>query len=330
MTNKDIETKVFLVIFIFSFILIGPYIVEKYVIDAKKESEEIEYNDQSDEEIIEHDEQLDNSNVSNYNTVTSNIISNQISNIVSNVSSNKTSNEQSNKVSNKSSNKVSNKTSNKVSNKTSNKTSNKVNTVSNPTITYTGFKTVDNSYFNDALFIGDSRTVGIRDYGTLKNADYFCDVGMSTNNIYKKTLSFKSVGKVTIEQLLSKKQYGKVYVMLGINEIGAPINNIYNKYLNLINLIRKKQPNAIIFIEGNLHVAAARNNTDKSINNDRINKLNNKISKIANNQNIFYIDINEYFDDANGNLKSDYTSDNTHVYAKYYKNWCQWLKEHGI
>ena len=38
----------------------------------------------------------------------------------------------------------------------------------------------DASYFDDALFIGDSRMVGIRDYGTLNNASYLCSVGLST------------------------------------------------------------------------------------------------------------------------------------------------------
>lgn len=43
------------------------------------------------------------------------------------------------------------------------------------------FTQVDLSYFDDALFIGDSRTVGLRDYsvGNLKNATFFCHEGMS-------------------------------------------------------------------------------------------------------------------------------------------------------
>ena len=47
------------------------------------------------------------------------------------------------------------------------------------------FIAVNTGYFNDALFIGDSRTVGIATYGTLKNADYFARVGMTVYNINK-------------------------------------------------------------------------------------------------------------------------------------------------
>ncbi len=36
----------------------------------------------------------------------------------------------------------------------------------------------DYSYFDDALFIGDSRTVGIMEYGEFKNSDFFCSEGL--------------------------------------------------------------------------------------------------------------------------------------------------------
>ena len=43
------------------------------------------------------------------------------------------------------------------------------------------FIQVDDSYFDDAVFIGDSRTVGLHDYGGLDHSDFFATVGM---NIY--------------------------------------------------------------------------------------------------------------------------------------------------
>ena len=51
-----------------------------------------------------------------------------------------------------------------------------------PAPAQTGVQFVESGreYFDDALFIGDSRTEGIRDYGTLKNAQYFCHRGLSS------------------------------------------------------------------------------------------------------------------------------------------------------
>ena len=152
---------------------------------------------------------------------------------------------------------------------------------------------------------------------------------MSTYSAFKRTISVKNVGKVTLKELLNKKKFGKVYIMLGINEVGGSANSIASKYGELLNLVRSTQPNAIIYIEGNLHVAKSRNDRDKSINNNRINNLNAKMASYANNKDIIYIDINYLFDDSDGNLKSNMTSDATHVYAKYYKDWCNWLMSHA-
>ena len=50
------------------------------------------------------------------------------------------------------------------------------------------FITSDSSYFDDALFIGDSRTVGLCEYGTLKNADYFASTGMSVYKLWNEKI----------------------------------------------------------------------------------------------------------------------------------------------
>ena len=187
------------------------------------------------------------------------------------------------------------------------------------------FTTVDASYFDDALFIGDSRTVGIAEYGSLKNATYFADVGLNVYVAQTKAIAVKNVGTVTLPQLLSQKTFGKVYIMLGINELGNDLDDITAKFSSLIDTVRAAQPDAIIFVEANLHVGPSRSSTDATFNNPRIDKLNEKLAALADGKTIFYIDINELFDDENGNLRADASGDSTHVYAKYDLDWCDWL-----
>ena len=100
------------------------------------------------------------------------------------------------------------------------------------------FTTVDASYFDDALFIGDSRTVGIAEYGNLKNATYFADVGLNVYVAQTKAVAVKNVGTVTLPQLLSQKTFGKVYIMLGINELGNDLDDITAKFSSLIDTVR--------------------------------------------------------------------------------------------
>lgn len=189
---------------------------------------------------------------------------------------------------------------------------------------------MDFSYFDDALFIGDSRTMGISEYGTITNADFFADTGMSVYNVQTAQISVPSVGKVTLEELLQSKAYGKIYIMLGINELGYEFTSTVDKYQELISQVQEMQPEAIIYIEGNLHVTRSRSDSDPTFNNTAIDRFNQAIAAFANGQDIFYLNINELFDDEDGNLRADYSSDNTHILGKYYPLWCDWLLEKAV
>ncbi len=180
------------------------------------------------------------------------------------------------------------------------------------------FATSGLDYFNDALFIGDSRTVGIQDYGTFTNSDFFCTEGLSSANIENETINGQ-----TFNQLIDSKQYGKIYVMLGINEVGNDFQFTLTKYRAVIEKLKAHQSNAIIYVQANLHVSSYAETT--TINNEGINYLNSLIAGLADNKKVFYIDINEVYDDANGCLTDGYTSDGVHPLAQYYKTWCDWL-----
>ena len=125
--------------------------------------------------------------------------------------------------------------------------------------------------------------------------------------------------------MIVKEHYGKIYLMLGINELGNDLDDITAKFSSLIDTVRAAQPDAIIFVEANLHVGPSRSSTDATFNNPRIDKLNEKLAALADGKTIFYIDINELFDDENGNLRADASGDSTHVYAKYDLDWSDWL-----
>lgn len=194
-----------------------------------------------------------------------------------------------------------------------------------PTPTPTPEATKAPASVNDALFIGDSRTVGLREYAGLEGADFFCTVGMNIFDVTGEKLSVGSLGNVTLSELLSAKQYGKIYIMLGINEVGYNHQSVADKYGQVLELIKSKQPNASIFVQANLHVAKSRSDSDNVVNNPSIDDLNNKLAAFADNKKVFYIDANTIFDDEGGNLSADLTSDSTHLYAKYYTEWAEWI-----
>lgn len=192
------------------------------------------------------------------------------------------------------------------------------------------FQKVDASYFSDALFIGDSRTDGLRLYAPFPGADYFCSTGLSVLGCLDASVDMGDYGTLTLSQLLDAASYGKIYVMLGINDVGSDFDYIEDAYKDIIALLREKQPDAIVYIMANLHVAKNRALNDPVFESSRINDLNSRFAALADDNHIYAIDPNVIFDDAEGYLIADYTGDNVHLYAKHYEDWDNWLCENAV
>lgn len=195
------------------------------------------------------------------------------------------------------------------------------------------FETVEESYFEDALFIGDSRTVGLWEYAGLEDkADFFCKTSLTIWNVMDKPFIKTEDGRtLTVEEALQEKSYGKIYLMLGINELGrGTTQSFMEEYKRVVEQIRQLQPDAVIFVEGIMRVAGEKSRTDPIFNNRHINEKNQNIAMLADNKTVFYIDVNEAVCDENGDLTAEYTNDQIHLKAAYYELWKQFLLEHGI
>ncbi len=190
------------------------------------------------------------------------------------------------------------------------------------------FSRVDESYFDDALFIGDSRTVGLRDYTDLaEHADFLCETSLTVYKVMEE--SFKGYG--TVEQVLAAKDYGKIYLMVGINELGrGTTEDFMAKYTEVVDALHELAPDAVIFIQGIMRVSGTKNDSDAIFNNGNINARNNAIATLADNKQFFYIDVNEAVCDEAGNLTADYTHDQIHLLGMYNELWKEFLLEHGV
>jgi len=193
------------------------------------------------------------------------------------------------------------------------------------------FASVDEEYFNDALFIGDSRTVGLSEYSGWNHTTYYADVGLTIYDVFKREIVAEGDKKVTILDALKEQQFKKIYIMLGINELGrGTTKSFVEEYQKVINQIKDLQPNAIIFVEGIMTVSKEKSDTDPIFNNKNIREKNDALTALANNSSIFYIDVNDAITDKDGNLPAKYTFDNIHLKAAYYQIWTAFLLKHGI
>ena len=192
------------------------------------------------------------------------------------------------------------------------------------------FTQVTDDYFQDAVFIGDSRTVGISEYSGIENATFLCKTSLSIYDYTKPKITYKDK-KTSIQEVLQTESFGKVYLMVGINECsyGTP-ESFYELYREVVEDIRKLQPEALIFIESNLLVTQSKSDSNEGITNESISSRNDLIATLANQKDTFYIDINQSSLCENGALVPEFTWDQIHIKAQYYTVWKDFLLDHGI
>lgn len=187
-------------------------------------------------------------------------------------------------------------------------------------------ETVEPSYFDDAVFIGDSLTMGLEKFSGFE-AEFMCVSGLNTTSIETAKLPNK---KTVLETIADMDHIGKVYIMLGTNEAGYNDSEAYIKrYGELIEAIRKEFPDVIIYLESILPVSKHTSDTT-NIKIDIITEYNEKLVKLAEDKQCYYVDCHSYFENPEGYLPSEISSDGIHLGPDKYRELAQYLCDHAV
>lgn len=193
---------------------------------------------------------------------------------------------------------------------------------------------VEEEYFRDALFIGDSRTVGMRDYGKFpEETTFYASEGLTIFKLF--TAEIVEVEgqkkKITVEEALQEREFGKIYLMVGINELGTgDVERFEKAYREAVERIRELQPQAVIYIQSIIKVTVKRSQKGDYVTNQGIIDRNEAVQQLADNRTIFYLDVNEAVCDESGGMNPEFTTDGVHLMAKYLYLWKDYLKEHAV
>ena len=192
------------------------------------------------------------------------------------------------------------------------------------------YQEVDNSYFDDALFIGDSRVAGLA-MASGTNATFYA---VTSFQLYKYK-TFKVVqtpnGKVPIFDAMPYDRFTKIYIKVGLNELGSVTDEPFlNEYTNLINDLRAMQPRAIIYIQAILPVTQVKSQTDRVHCNENIRKRNENLKSFAEVMKCYFVDVGPYFADESGALKAETTADGIHMYGRYMPQWIDALRKNAV
>jgi lysophospholipase L1-like esterase len=111
----------------------------------------------------------------------------------------------------------------------------------------------------------------------------------------------------------------KIFIMIGGNDFaaGRGVSDIAENYRTIIQRIRSESPRTSIYIQSVLPTIYRLVPLPRKT----IHELNDRIKKLSDGRNIFYIDIHRFMVDANGDLKSGYTHDGVHLNGRGYLAW---------
>lgn len=185
-------------------------------------------------------------------------------------------------------------------------------------------------YFNDAVFLGDSRTVDLMIYSKVKEskAKAYCDIGLNVNTVFEKRfINYKDKKLTAIEALsVHKKKYSKVYIMFGINELGFDsVESFIASYKKLIDTVRTINPKAVVYVQSVLPVTKSKDHLSDKFNNLRAKKYNAHIRDMCIGRKVFYIDAYAAFEGADGYLPEAVASDGIHFGPEVSENWFKYL-----
>lgn len=180
-------------------------------------------------------------------------------------------------------------------------------------------------------FIGDSRTQGFIMYNGLKDVQDYSYVGLMVDTaMTKEFIKISNGNKITLLQDMKEKNIKRVYIMLGVNELGWSYPQVFkSKYKELINEIKKVKPEAQIYVQSIIPVTKAKDKSDKYFNNTRIKQYNQLIKEVAKEENVKYLDVQTALVNSEGYLPEETSPDGIHIGAKYCEKWLEYLKNNS-
>lgn len=177
-------------------------------------------------------------------------------------------------------------------------------------------------------FIGNSRTQGFIMYNGLTKVQDYTYIGLMVDTAMTKEFVKTGNGeKITLLQDMRNKDIKKVYIMLGINELGWSYPSVFKlKYEELIDEIRKVKPDCDIYVQSIIPVTKSKDQSDKIFNNANVKKFNKLIKEVANEKNVKYLDVQSVLVNSEGYLSEDASTDGIHIGKRYCEKWLNYLK----
>ena len=200
---------------------------------------------------------------------------------------------------------------------------------------------VADSYFDDAVFIGDSVSLKLNRYASEQrksNANFmgkaqFLTAGSMGSGNALQPVSDESIHpmyngeKLSLADSVAKSGAKKVYIMLGMNDL-APygVDGAVENMQKLITTILEKTPDAKIYIQSATPLVKAKNISTHKLNNTNMAAYNEKLAALCAEQGYYFVDVASVVSDSEGNLIQSYCIDPDNMGIHFTDEGCQvWI-----
>ena len=191
---------------------------------------------------------------------------------------------------------------------------------------------VDDSYFDDVAFVGDSRTDGFRLYSGLERGTYFCVTGETVASATDmENWKTEDGRKISLADAVAAADCGKIYLMLGVNELGWNGTDIFRGHAeNLLRRLQADHPDAEIVVQSLLPVSAEQDAKGSYVNNQRILAYNQVWMELAEETGCDYVNIAEAVTGEDGCLPAEMSFDGVHLNRAGCHAWLDYLRTHSV
>ena len=186
-------------------------------------------------------------------------------------------------------------------------------------------------YLNRCVFLGDSRTVAMVNYGFFNDDAALAQIGISHPSFASNKFINNAGKEYTLKSYLASHQAPVIYILLGVNGVNDSSEAHYqNTFISLIDKVVELAPNSNIVLVaiGPVDDNGIYKNT---VQNAWIDKYNDFLLKTAKDKHIFYLDIAEILKGADGQVKSEYNGgDGLHYSGKGCEAIFRYIVEHPV
>lgn len=187
-------------------------------------------------------------------------------------------------------------------------------------------------WFDDSAIIGHSLMEGFEGFaGVYSNIHYFTATGLSAAGAsgYSK-FKLPNGGTGTLKKGLGQKQFSKIYIMLGVNEITTSKERYKENMLAILDIIHETQAEDIPIYILNVTPTTKKKSDSTAFNLKNVTKINEAIAELCEEQECYLVDVYSCFADEDGYLPSKLSTDGVHITASQYKVMANYILSHTV